>query len=192
MTNRTVAARLIALAVLGWSAAVSAQPVSPYAGQQTREIKALSPKEIEDLVHGRGMGLAKSAELNRYPGPLHALELAGQLELSPEQRNGLETSKARMSRRAQALGAEILSLERKLDAAFAQRSIDLVGLEELTTLMGVKQGMLRAVHLEAHIETAGLLTPEQIARYELARGYEKAPLGPQPGHGTTHHGPHRP
>jgi len=187
MTNRTVTARLIALAMSGWVGVVSAQPVNPYAGQQTREIKALSPSEIDDLIHGRGMGLAKSAELNRYPGPLHALELAGELELSPEQRNGLETSKARMSKRAQALGAEILSLERKLDAAFAQRSIDRVGLEELTALIGVKQGMLRAAHLEAHIETAALLTPEQIARYDTARGYDKALSDPQSGHGTKHH-----
>ena len=32
------------------------------------------------------MGLALAAELNGYPGPMHAIELADRLELSPEQR----------------------------------------------------------------------------------------------------------
>ncbi|PZR83415.1 MAG: hypothetical protein DI537_34905 [Stutzerimonas stutzeri] len=158
MMKRTITVHLLSLAMSGWAVAVSAQPISPYAGEQSREIKALSQKEIEDLVQGRGMGLAKPAELNRYPGPLHALEVAGEIQLSTEQRNSLEASKARMSARAKALGAEILDLERNLDAAFAQRTIDQIRLNELTAQIGAKQGMLRAAHLEAHIETAGLLT----------------------------------
>ena len=52
---------------------------SAYAGQQSREIKALSDQEVKDLQAGAGMGMAKAAELNRYPGPMHALELADQL-----------------------------------------------------------------------------------------------------------------
>lgn len=184
---KAIATGLFGVVLLGWTGIVSAQPVSPYAGQQSREIKALSPKEIEDLVYGRGMGLAKPAELNRFPGPLHALELAGELRLSAEQRKGLEASKARMSARAKALGAEILDLERRLDAAFAQRTIDQVRLTELTAQIGTKQGMLRAAHLEAHIETAGLLTSEQTSRYDGLRGYGRVPSAAQDGHGTKHH-----
>jgi hypothetical protein len=45
--------------------------VSPYAGEQGRAIKALSQKEVSDLLDGAGMGYAKAAELNRYPGPMH-------------------------------------------------------------------------------------------------------------------------
>lgn len=173
---KTIATGLFGLVLLGWTSIVSAQPVSPYAGQQSREIKALSPKEIDDLVQGRGMGLAKPAELNHYPGPLHALELAGDLQLSTEQRNSLEASKARMSAQAKALGAEILDLERNLDAAFAQRTIDQLRLSELTAQIGAKQGMLRAVHLEAHIETASLLTPEQISRYDCVSACKFDPV----------------
>ena len=59
---------------------------TPYAGMQTRPIKALSEQQISDLDTGRGMGLALAAELNGYPGPSHVLELADKLELSAEQR----------------------------------------------------------------------------------------------------------
>jgi hypothetical protein len=62
---------------------------SPYAGMQTRTIKALSEQQIADLKAGRGMGLVLPAELNGYPGPAHVLELSDQLGLSAEQKTHL-------------------------------------------------------------------------------------------------------
>ncbi len=168
----TTAYTLLGFVMLGWAGSISAQPPSPYAGHETREIKALSQTEIDDLVLGRGMGLAKPAELNRYPGPLHALEMAGELQLSTKQRNDLEASRARMSAKTKGIGAEILDLERALDTAFADRKIDRVRLRQLTAQIGTKQGMLRDAHLEGHLEATDLLTPEQISRYVSLRGYD--------------------
>ena len=51
---------------------------TPYAGMQNRAIKALSDEQIAQLRAGKGMALALAAELNGYPGPLHALDLAEQ------------------------------------------------------------------------------------------------------------------
>ncbi len=59
---------------------------SAYAGQEARDIKALSPEEVDAYISGKGFGMAKAAELNGYAGPAHVLELAQQLELTPEQR----------------------------------------------------------------------------------------------------------
>lgn len=69
-----------ALAVCTLTAPVLAaeMPATPYAGQQTRTIKALSDDEIAALRNGEGMGMAKAAELNGYPGPIHVLSLAAQ------------------------------------------------------------------------------------------------------------------
>lgn len=55
---------------------VQAIETKPYAGQQERMIKALSTSEIDGLKKGKGMGLAKAAELNHYPGPRHVLDEA--------------------------------------------------------------------------------------------------------------------
>ena len=74
----------LVVASLIFATSVSAQ--IPYAGMQTRPIKALSDQQIADLRAGRGMGLALAAELNGYPGPSHVLELADRLELSTDQR----------------------------------------------------------------------------------------------------------
>ena len=57
-----LAVSLIALPTLGANL--------PYAGQQTRAIKALSDDDIAALRAGEGMGMAKAAELNGYPGPV--------------------------------------------------------------------------------------------------------------------------
>jgi hypothetical protein len=43
-------------------------------------------QQIADLRAGRGMGLALATELNGYPGPMHALEMADALDLSGQQR----------------------------------------------------------------------------------------------------------
>ncbi|MCP4564142.1 MAG: periplasmic heavy metal sensor [Bosea sp.] len=189
MSRLTLTTVLVLIsASLASAAPAEAQTHSPYAGEQSRAIKALSNKDVDDLTQGRGTGLAKPAELNRYPGPMHALELVEPLKLSGEQRQALEAIMRQMNTDAKALGADLLGLERELDAAFAARMIDERRLKELTAQIGVKQGALRAVHLAAHLETAAALSAEQIAHYDVLRGYSgtaAAPV-PEPGHGGGH------
>jgi hypothetical protein len=145
--------------------------VSPYAGQETREIKALSAQEVDDLLNARGMALAKAAKLNGYPGPLHSLEMADKLGLSPDQLRAINDIKAREEADARPLGAEIVAIERELDQAFANRTIDPAKLKALTGKLGELQGRLRALHLAAHLETTSIFNTQQIARYNELRGY---------------------
>lgn len=83
---------------------LASDAASPYADLEKRPIKALSAEEIADLRAGRGMGLALPAELNGYPGPRHVLELARDLDLSPQQRRRTEVLFEDMQRQAVALG----------------------------------------------------------------------------------------
>src|SRR5438132_12594991 len=84
---------------------------SPYAGMQTRSIKALSEQQIADLKAGRGMGLALPAELNGYPGPIHVLELSDKLGLSSEQKSRIEDLFQSMRAEAVPLGEKLLAQE---------------------------------------------------------------------------------
>src|SRR5690606_6995496 len=43
----------------------------------------LTAEEVTGLLEGQGMGMAWPAELHGYPGPLHVLELADALDLTP-------------------------------------------------------------------------------------------------------------
>ena len=167
------------LIVLVWVfAAGAAPPASPYAGQESRAIKARSPQEIEDLLAGRGMGLAKAAELNRYPGPRHVLELAEQLGLSAAQRAETERIFEAMQAEARRLGAEIVAGERALDARFAEGTITAPELERLLDELGMLESRLRMVHLRAHLAQRDILTPTQRRQYEVLRGYEGPPSPP--------------
>lgn len=147
---------------------------SPYAGQKDSGIAALSRSELEQLEAGAGMGLARAAELNRHPGPKHVLELADEIHLSPRQRTEVQEIFDRMEGAARKLGAEIIEKERLLDRRFEHRHLDEQTLRELTATVAALYGELRFVHLRAHLETAEVLTPEQVAAYDRLRGYATA------------------
>jgi Spy/CpxP family protein refolding chaperone len=156
----------------------------PYAGQQTRAIKALSDDEIAALRKGEGMGMAKAAELNGYPGPAHVLQLAAQLGLTDTQRRDVQAIFDRMSAAAKPLGGELIAQEQELDQLFAKGEITPDRLAAATAAIAELQDRLRAVHLSAHLETRTLLNADQIARYERLRGYDD----PQaPGQHHHHH-----
>ncbi|MBE7370103.1 Spy/CpxP family protein refolding chaperone [Ramlibacter pallidus] len=158
--------------------AAHAAPASPYAGLQSREIKALSAEEAQGLREGHGLRYALAAELNGYPGPLHVLEHAEALRLSPGQRTATEALMRAHRGEARELGARAIEAERRLDQAFAQRTVDAASLAQLTGQIGELQAQLRAAHLRTHLQQTALLTPQQVARYQQLRGYD-APDAPR-------------
>jgi Spy/CpxP family protein refolding chaperone len=103
--------------------ALADAPPAPYAGQHNRPIKALSDDDIAALLKGEGMGMAKAAELNGYPGPRHVLDLAAQLKLTPDQRQQVQAIFDRMSASAKPFGAELVERERVLDQLFQKSEI---------------------------------------------------------------------
>ena len=176
---------LLALALVVGAVPVLAEtPSTPYAGQQTRAIKALSDDDIAALRNGEGIGMAKAAELNGYPGPKHVLDLAQELQLTDAQRRDIQAIVDRMSTAAKLLGGELIAQEETLDRLFAKGDITPDRLTAATAAIAELQGRLRAVHLTAHLETRDLLNQGQIARYEQLRGYAD-PQSPGRHH---HHG----
>lgn len=133
----------------------------------------LSAEQVKELLAGDGMGLAKPAELNHYPGPKHVLELATELALTADQLRRVEAIRADMLAAAKKLGAAIVEAERGLDAAFEKADIDARRLRDLTGAIARLQGELRAVHLAAHLTTRQVLTADQVTRYDALRGHAK-------------------
>lgn len=162
----------IFITVVGLTLATSlAVAQSPYAGQELRSIKSMSPQEIEALRNGAGMGFAKLAELNHFPGPKHVLELSQQLGLTPAQLAETEALFADMQNKARALGRELLAAEAALDHAFENNEIKSETLETALLEIGEIRARLRFVHLEAHLRQKALLTDEQVVSYDELRGY---------------------
>jgi hypothetical protein len=165
--------------ILLWSAAAMAQ--APYAGMQSREIKALSDQQIADLRTGRGMGLALPAEMNGYPGPAHLLELADQIGLSDEQRDTVSKLFEAMKVETISIGERLIEQERSLDQLFANHTATPANVATATAAIGDTQGKLRDAHLKYHLSTVAILEPHQIQRYAELRGYASGE--------TQHHHP---
>jgi Spy/CpxP family protein refolding chaperone len=163
---------LLTVAAMLHATALSAQaPRSPYAGEERRAIKALSDEEIAAYLNGDGLGFAKAAELNRYPGPRHSLDMAQDLALTGAQRSAITAIRDSMRAGAVRLGREIVARERALDSLFAARSINETELAARVSEIARLQGELRAVHLAAHLATTRVLTAHQVERYQAMRGY---------------------
>jgi hypothetical protein len=164
-----------AAALLFAAGAALAQSSQPYAGLQQRPVKTLSEQQIADLAAGRGMQLALAAELNGYPGPSHAIELADRLGLSVAQLARLKELFEAMKAEAIPLGTTLISQERTLNDDFARRTVTLASLDTATQQIGATQAALRATHLKYHLATVAILTPEQVGRYNELRGYRGQP-----------------
>ena len=169
-------------------AAVLASPLlsdekpGPYAGDEKREIKALSPEELDAYRTGAGMGFAKAAELNHYPGPRHVLDLGNEIGLSAPQRKEAQRIYDAMHGQTVGLGERLVVSERDLDGLFAAARIDEASLARSVREIARLQGEIRLEHLKAHLAMKALLAPALVAKYDALRGY---------GSGSVEHDPSR-
>ena len=148
---------------------------SPYAGMQDRAIKSLSDADIEELRRGGGWGLALPAELNGAPGPAHLLELQDQIPLSPDQVDQIQVLFEEMRKAAIPTGERLIAAEAAIEAAFATGTVEEASLRRLLTEAESARTELRFIHLSQHYKTVALLTPKQIERYKVLRGYADDP-----------------
>jgi Spy/CpxP family protein refolding chaperone len=183
MNNTTLITALIMSSSLCFNLA-EATSLSPYAGQESREIKSLSSEDLDGYMSGKGMGLAIAAELNGYPGPAHVLEKAAELGLTADQKQRTEALFKSMTTKDIPLGRSLVEEERNLDRLFATKNISQSALEHSLKRIGELQRQVRQSHLEAHLTQATILTQEQMTKYTALRGYSD---GTQPESHNLHH-----
>ena len=153
------------------SVMINAQTQSHYSSATGNEIKAFTSEQIKSYLEGEGMGLAKAAELNHFPGPKHVLDLANELKLSQIQIDSTKKIFGIMKERAVYLGNIIIEKEKQLDQLFSSDKADLEFVRNLVMEIAEYQGDLRFTHLQAHIQQKDILTSEQILTYDSLRGY---------------------
>lgn len=146
---------------------------SPYADTYDPDasIRALSAEEVEQIRQGGGASLALPAELNGVPGPRHILDLAEELALSRDQQAQVQGVYDRFRADAIPAGERYLAAEQALEEGFRARTLTEDNLPDRVAEVSRLEGELVAIHLGAHLQTADILTPEQIATYNQLRGY---------------------
>ncbi len=136
--------------------------------------KGLSADDAQAYLDGRGMGMAKPAEFNGYPGPMHVLQLGNELALSADQRVKTQAIFEQMHAEAVRLGALLVEAERRLDALFANGTVKVESVQKAAAEVARLHGSIRAVHLNAHVVLRPVLSAEQVSRYQELRGYKAA------------------
>jgi hypothetical protein len=103
----------------------------PYAGQQNNSVRGLTEAEIANLREARGMGLARPADINGYPGPVHVIELSDALSLTTEQRDTVAMLYQQMRAEAIPIGEQILAQYGALESSFHERTVTVDALARL-------------------------------------------------------------
>ncbi len=164
---------IIIILMGGFSSGAHSVEMSPYSGEEVRAIKSMSQTEIKGYLNGKGMGFAKAAELNNYPGPKHVLELSKELSLSSKQKSQTDDIFYAMQSDAITLGIELIKLEKNLDSLFLNEEADSIKLETILNKIGIVKTKIRQVHLDAHIKQKNILSSQQILLYSELRGYQR-------------------
>ena len=185
-----IAIVLAAALMLSVPALAQDQLTSPYRHQAAMGLRGLSESETTALEAGTGMGMARAAELNGYPGPRHVLDAvaAGKLGASPEQVQRIQQIFDGMQRDAQRIGARILEEERQLEAGFSAATMTADELRARVGRIAALQDELRTIHLAAHVATRAVLSDVQVARYNELRGYTSGEGEHQHQHPSHQHG----
>jgi len=117
------------------------------------------------------------------------LQLAGELELRPDQETSIRALVEPMEAESRMLGERLVASEAELDAAYKSGRATASDVERLTGEIGALEGRLRRVHLVPHLQTRAVLTQEQVGRYDQLRGYSsEAPAAPPAEQAPSHRG----
>ena len=143
-------------------------------GHKGGDPQAMQMREFRNLQQGRGMGMARAAETNGYPGPKHVLEHAEALALTDDQIERSREIMTRVKSRAPELGKQVVDAEKQLEAMFVEGNVDAASMDSLLMQIAELRAQLRSIHLTAHLDQAAILTEAQITKYTELRSAGRA------------------
>jgi hypothetical protein len=131
------------------------------------QLKTLSDVQYNALINGDDIyGMSLAAELNRYPLPEKVLKFKHEIDLSPIQVTKISAIAKELHRKKLEMGLIIIHNERTLDSIFRYNRLDNGSLIFYANRYGLYQGEIRNAILQACLVTRGLLSQQQINKYE--------------------------
>jgi len=170
---------LLLAAGLAPQATAASAPQENRGGHQGDRHGGMQQRQFRALRQGRGTGMARAAEINGYPGPMHVLQLTEELALSDEQVARTREIRDGVRDRAPEIGRQIIAAEQRLASMFAEDRASAAAMDALLEEIAGLRARLRGLHLNAHLEQARVLSDEQIEQYMKLRhsGEDKGERG---------------
>jgi Spy/CpxP family protein refolding chaperone len=134
-------------------------------------IPSLTYEEYMNYKMGKDPGMAKAADMNNYPGPMHVLNWEKELKLSVNQKSQIQSIYDIMKKKTAEMGDLIFKEEKKLNDLFASGKANEGSIIYYSNKIGLLQGELRNTYLQAHLKTQQMLTIDQVKKYRKLRNY---------------------
>jgi len=130
-------------------------------------VRTLNYKQYSGYLNGDDYdNMALVAELNEYPSPQKTIELKKQLGLSADQLTKITAINTELIRKKKEMGRLIIKNERVLDSLFRIRQVDDGSLVFYGQRTDLYRGELRNAILQAYLKVNGILTANQVKRYQ--------------------------
>ena len=140
---------------------------APDSSTKHSPLKTISDAQYKALINGDDIsGMSLAAELNHYPLPEKVLKYKFEVDLSPIQVSKITAIAKELHRKKLERGLIIINNERTLDSVFHYHRLDNGSLIFYANRYGLYQGELRNAILQACLATRGLLSEQQIKRFE--------------------------
>ncbi|ADY53210.1 hypothetical protein Pedsa_2668 [Pseudopedobacter saltans DSM 12145] len=136
-------------------------------------LKFIGDKEYAYYTKGNDPSLVLIAELNNYPSPQKVLDKQKQLNLSTDQKIQIQTIHTEMMRKIKEMGGFLITEQTKLNKLFETNKVNEGSLIYHTNKIGALEGEMRNAYLKAHLRTRGILTAQQLKKYDSIKNTNK-------------------
>ncbi|NQY95455.1 MAG: hypothetical protein HRT43_14910 [Campylobacteraceae bacterium] len=139
--------------------------------QENIKLESLSQDDISALQMLDAGKKVKTAKLNGTYKVSYILQVEDAIHLSDGQKRKVKSESFKMQNNAVLLGTELIFLEKQLNNAFSNKSINEIKLDKyITNIMDVR-AKLRLVHLSTRLQTPSILRQEEVFLYSSLRTY---------------------
>jgi hypothetical protein len=130
-------------------------------------LKTMSYEQYNALIKGDDItGMSLAAELNHFPLPDKVLKFKKELNLGPPQISKIAAIAKELHRKKLEMGLIIINNERTLDSIFKYNRLNNGSLIFYANRYGLYEGELRNAILQACLATRGLLSQQQVNKYQ--------------------------
>jgi len=147
-------------------------------GLEDTPLKSLSKNHMSILEKGIALELTITSEINGFDEENYLLQMQDKISLVGKQQTNTNSEIDGIQNNAIKLGTELIYLEKQLNNAFSNKSINEMKLDQyISEIMNIR-AKLRLVHLSTQLQVPNILKQEEVILYSSLRAYDTSYKNP--------------